>query len=408
MTEQTTAEPRPRIRWQLLTIVRETLREGPATYRHALGWMAGVCIAMLALQTWDVWGRRGPGVVAELLGVVAGTLGIALVGVINLLHAASEHASQREALAPGGPTDGDGIHHILIALPAIGFTAGVLLAASLSLYVIRGVLGAPLPLVASVILFDAFLLVIAARTVTETTQLLYAHARDRAAAAARAEAHAADARLSALQAQVNPHFLFNALNTVAALTRSNPRAAEATVENLADVLRRTLVRSTARLSTLGEEIEYLRAYLAIEQWRRGDRLRVECDVPDTLVTTPIVPLALQPLVENALKHGIGSRLSGGTIRVAAQGTGAGVRIIVSDDGEGFPATYGEGIGLRNLRDRLAAVHGPTARLEIERPPGGPPRRSAAHAEETGAPRGASVAVVIPVSQEVDRARPDRR
>jgi two-component sensor histidine kinase len=353
-----------------MAVVRDTLRDGPAQYRYALVWVGLICVAMLAVQIWDVRERRGPAVLAELVGVALGCVGTVLVGLTNLLHAASQASADRP---PAGSQSGDAdrIHHILIALPTIGFAAGALLAASIALFVMRGVLGAaPLAIVAGVGAFYVFLIWAAGRTVSDTTRLLYRHGRDRAAAASRAEAQATDARLSALQAQMNPHFLFNALNTVAALTRTDPRAAEATVENLADVLRRTLARSTTRESTLSEEIEYLRAYLAIEHRRMGARLRVEWDVPDALLATPMAPMTLQPLVENALKHGIGMRLEGGTIRVAARTIGKGVRIEVCDDGDGFGKKYREGTGLANLRERLMTLYGSAARLEIESPPAG--------------------------------------
>jgi two-component sensor histidine kinase len=330
-----------------------------------------------------------PAAVAELLGVLLGVTGIALVGLTNVLHAASDLAARRRGSLPEAADTR--LHEVLIALPASGFAAGVCLAASIAMYVIRGFLGAPLPLVLSVVAVDAFLLVVAARTVVGTTRLLYTHGREQAAAALRAETQATDARLSALQAQLNPHFLFNALNTVAALTRSDPRAAESTVEDLADVLRRTLARSTMRRSTLGDEIEYLRAYLGIEQQRMGERLRVEWDIPPELLPAPILPLALQPLVENALKHGIGARLSGGTIRVSARSTEHGTRIAIADDGDGFPLRFTEGTGLRKLRERLITAHGSSARLDVERPPSG-----------------ASVAVLLPAAQEAAHASPDRR
>ncbi len=110
---------------------------------------------------------------------------------------------------------------------------------------------------------------------------------------------------------MNPHFLFNALNTVASLVRSNPRAAEHVVENLSDVLRMTLARSAERMGTVDDELRYVQAYLALEQERWGDRLRVEGDVGEDARRWPLPPLTLQPVVENALRHGIGSRLVGG-------------------------------------------------------------------------------------------------
>ena len=123
------------------------------------------------------------------------------------------------------------------------------------------------------------------------------------------------AKISALQAQMNPHFLFNALNTVASLVRTDPRAAESTVENLAQVLRRTLDRSQRTFSTVEDEIGYLRAYLSVEMERYGDRLTVRWSVDPAADHLTLPPMTLQPLVENALKHGIGNRLHGGNLSI---------------------------------------------------------------------------------------------
>jgi LytS/YehU family sensor histidine kinase len=163
--------------------------------------------------------------------------------------------------------------------------------------------------------------------------------------------------------------LFNALNTVASLVRSNPPAAERVVENLSDVLRQTLRRSTAGMSTVGEELEYVRTYLQLEQERWGSRLRVEWDVDEEARMRPLPPLALQPLVENALAHGIGSRLTGGVITIAIR-AGNPLTLSVKDDGPGFPARWKEGTGLGNLRERLQAIYGGRASLDVASTPDG--------------------------------------
>jgi two-component sensor histidine kinase len=222
-------------------------------------------------------------------------------------------------------------------------------------------------------------IVYATRVTLDSTRFLYSHAREQAAAAQRAQAEAADARLAALQAQMNPHFLFNALNTIASLVRTDARAAEATTENLAAILRRTLDRSRSTLSTVEDEADYLRAYLAIEQERYGDRLSVEWDVdPDTLPVR-IPPMTLQPLTENALKHGIGGRLEGGRMRISARRVDGALRLEVQDDGAGFAPGARDGTGLGNLRARLATLYGDRASLTIDR-----------------LPRGARVTVQLPV------------
>jgi sensor histidine kinase YesM len=146
--------------------------------------------------------------------------------------------------------------------------------------------------------------------------------------------------------------------------RSDPRAAERTVENLAAVLRRTLDRSGRNLSSVRDEIEFLRAYLAVEQERWRTRLSVDWHIDQDVLDLAIPTMTLQPLVENALKYGIAARLEGGRLRVAAQRAGGHVQLTVSDDGPGFPARYGEGTGLGNLRRRLATLYGDEAALEI--------------------------------------------
>ncbi|HEX6372694.1 MAG TPA: histidine kinase [Longimicrobium sp.] len=213
-------------------------------------------------------------------------------------------------------------------------------------------------------------IVYSTRVTLDSTRFLYLHAREQAAAAERAQAEAADARLAALQAQMNPHFLFNALNTIASLVRTDARAAEATTENLAAILRRTLDRSRSTLSTVEDEADYLRAYLAIEQERFGDRLSVDWEIDPAALPVRIPPMTLQPLAENALRHGIGGRLEGGRIRIAARRADGVLRLEVEDDGAGFVRGAREGTGLGNLRARLATLYGDRASLEIEPLPRG--------------------------------------
>jgi two-component system LytT family sensor kinase len=226
-------------------------------------------------------------------------------------------------------------------------------------------------------------LLYSARLTADSTRFLYRYAREQAAAAERAQAEAADARLHALQAQMNPHFLFNALNTIASLVRTDSRAAEATTENLAAILRRTLDRSRSTVSTVEDEADYLRAYLAIEQERYGDRLSVDWQIDPAALPLRIPPMTLQPLAENALKHGIGGRLEGGRMRIAVARADGRLRLEVEDDGAGFAADAADGTGLGNLRARLATLYGDRASLTVDR-----------------LPRGARVTVELPVAEGV--------
>lgn len=209
------------------------------------------------------------------------------------------------------------------------------------------------------------LLWLAFRAAVHTSQFLYQYAERQAELAARAREEATEAQLSALQAQMNPHFLFNALNTVASLVRSNPRTAERTVEHLSDVLRRTLARSSRTSGTVAEEIEYLKAYLAVEQQRFGDRLSVEWSVTPDALRCSLPPLMLQPLVENALRHGLGARLEGGRLTIGVERNNGHLDLTVTDDGAGMPTRVTEGTGLGNLRRRLSTLYGDQARLTLE-------------------------------------------
>jgi two-component system, LytTR family, sensor kinase len=188
---------------------------------------------------------------------------------------------------------------------------------------------------------------------------------------------------------MNPHFLFNALNTVAALVRTAPARAERVIENLSEVLRLTLAHSQERTTTVAREAAYVRAWLAIEQERWGDRLRVRWVIDPEVEDALIPPLLVQPLVENSLGHGMGSRIDGITISICAGCDGSQLVISVEDDGIGFPPSYQERTGIGNLRARLSALHGVRAWLDLQIP--GP---------------GSKVTVRLPLER-ADRAGADR-
>lgn len=176
-----------------------------------------------------------------------------------------------------------------------------------------------------------------------------------------------EAELKALRAQVDPHFLFNTLNTIADLITSNPPKAETMTERLAEFFRYTLMRTERTSATLDEELQFVRHYLDIEQVRFGDRLRVQF-YADPDVTHEMVPaLILQPLVENAIRHGLAPKPEGGRISVSAAREGQFVRIQVTDDGVGIRngSMRTNGIGLQNVRERLQALYGDGARMNID-------------------------------------------
>jgi len=180
---------------------------------------------------------------------------------------------------------------------------------------------------------------------------------------------ATQAELKALKAQINPHFLFNTLNTIAQLIHADPAQAEATVERLAEMFRYVLLASEREFVTLGEELEFIEDYLDIEKARFGERLQVERAISTLVLETPVPALILQPLVENAVRHGRDPGTGEAWMKIAAQRDGGLVRIEVSDRGRGIPegmreGLYDNGTGLRNVNERLQRIYGQEYGLEI--------------------------------------------
>jgi two-component sensor histidine kinase len=196
----------------------------------------------------------------------------------------------------------------------------------------------------------------------------FTEARDHEIQMSRLSEQLSSARFAALQAQLNPHFMFNTLNTNAVLVREGDRAgASRIVEQLSDVLRRTLGRRSSETS-LGEELELIRQYLAIEQARFPDRLHVEIDIDRALGSAAVPSFAVQHLVENAVRHGMAKSTRPGHVRVSARRDGNTLTVIVADDGPGFDVatTPPEGHGLSNTRERLRALYGSAGTLMLER------------------------------------------
>ena len=186
----------------------------------------------------------------------------------------------------------------------------------------------------------------------------------------RARHAATEARLASLESRVNPHFLFNTLNSIAALTHSNPAGAERMTNQLASLMRSSLDGGSTPLVTLDEELRLVRDYLDIERVRFGDRLRFTIDVDDRASGTRLPRLSLQSLVENSVKYAIGSRREGGDIAIRAITSQDLTRLDVEDDGPGFDSDLiHDGHGLALLRSRLDVNFGPRARLDISSRPG---------------------------------------
>jgi two-component system sensor histidine kinase AlgZ len=184
------------------------------------------------------------------------------------------------------------------------------------------------------------------------------------------EIKAREAELRALKAQLDPHFLFNSLNTIGALAGSDPQGARKMTILLAEFLRRSLRAGGEESIPLGEELAHAASYLAVERARFGDRLVFELAVDEAARSCPVPPLLLQPLVENAVRHGIAQLLEGGAIRLTARCAGGDLSIAVENPRDADqPSAHGGGVGLANVAARLQARYGGTARLAVSSPPG---------------------------------------
>lgn len=179
----------------------------------------------------------------------------------------------------------------------------------------------------------------------------YGKSQHRLLQTAQTEACLNEARLQLLRAQLQPHFLFNALNTVAEAVHEDPDRADRMIASLSDLLRVSL--DADDVVPLAEEQRIAGLYLEIQQARFGERLRIRWDVLDDIASTPVPCLLLQPILENAIQHGLAARADAGTIAITARRTPGGLTITVADDGHGV-GDHAEGIGLTNTRARLAA------------------------------------------------------
>lgn len=195
--------------------------------------------------------------------------------------------------------------------------------------------------------------------------------RDEQLRSALLESQLAQAQLQALRMQLQPHFLFNTLNAISALALADPLQARLMIARLSDFLRLTLEERHAPQVPLARELEFLRCYLDIQQVRFQDRLSTQLDVADDALRAAVPNLILQPLVENALRHGLLAKAEPGSLQVVGRRDGDELYLCVDDDGLGLPpGGANEGIGLTNTRARLAMLFGGDARLELQRRDGG--------------------------------------
>jgi hypothetical protein len=198
------------------------------------------------------------------------------------------------------------------------------------------------------------------------------HLHEKETLAARAEALAAAARLDAIRARLNPHFLFNALHTLAALVKFHPNLAEGAVERLGDMLRYTLKEDGRELVEFSDEYDFTCQYIAFEQLRYQDRLKVDLQIDPEAFHFDLPPFAIQTLAENAVRHAISIRPEGGCIWIKCACQNGKLNVTVRDDGPGIAGDSGEShqFGLRSLRERLQAAYGPSSDLRVKSGPEG--------------------------------------
>lgn len=173
-----------------------------------------------------------------------------------------------------------------------------------------------------------------------------------------------EAHLKLLQAQIEPHFLFNTLSNVLSLIDEEPKRASMMLENFTKYLRVSLQRTRQEQTTLEDELDLLRNYLDIHTIRMGERLKYHIEVPKVFHNISLPPLLLQPLVENAIKHGLAPSLEGGTIHISATAESNILNITIVDTGIGLQEEHGTGMGLNNIRARMRALYGKQAKMTI--------------------------------------------
>ena len=325
---------------------------------YALAWVPFAALYALALAI----GRRLGAADAAWAGMWSALPGLVLgLGVWSAAGRLSGSRVSRPAALIA--------HAVLAVAYAAAWTAGI--AAQIALFApaeaLDGFLRDALwwELLMGVVVYGA---IASARHTIEATR----HARERDAAAARAEALRARAELHALRARLDPHFLFNTLHSVTALVRTDAAAAERALERFAELLRHVLDAERAGRddAPVADELAFVRAYVELERLRLGERLRyVEAVDPDALECA-VPALTLQPLVENAIRHGLAPLARGGTLRVSAAFDEDALVIEVGDDGAGSAtAARAGGIGLATVRQRLAARFAGRGTLDVVTAPG---------------------------------------
>jgi sensor histidine kinase YesM len=311
-----------------------------------LAWGSSGRVSVVRAFTWNFVIAQSIGFTIHLLFEIAGKL-------LSAARVRSLTKPQRILFFAGIPVVGC----------LLGYWIGLTL---LGVNVARVVLGAP-QIVVTIVVLSVILSTFWYRYIAGQARLAQAEA-DRERERTRVvelERQALDAQLRTLQAQIEPHFLFNTLANVVCQIDTAPANARLMLERLIDLLRASLAATRATFSTLGQEAALIAAYLDILQIRMGPRLRYSVDIPPALADLKVPPLSIQPLVENAIRHGLEPKLAGGTVSIVARAHDGTLQIDVVDNGLGFAPQNGGGVGLTNLRQRLTSLYGAAAHVTVE-------------------------------------------
>jgi len=324
-------------------------------------WRQPLWAVPFALFFGTLFGATAPSYVSAYRLSLVFTYTIGLAGWVTCFFVIPRLPVAPDAQGPSG-------FQIGFAYGSINLAASFAAALIIHLWVMPGFLGSP----REVLVIGMYsLLFITLFGGIRFAMVYHQKAVERARAVEEARAELAQAELRALRAQIHPHFLFNTLNAIASLIATNPAAAEDMITRLAELFRYALKASDREHAPLGEELEFLRGYLAVERVRFGERLRIEEAVEPGLESVPVPTLLLQPIVENAVRYGVSSRLEGGTVRLAAGRRDGALWLEVADDGPGLDGSAtppGTGFGLHAVRERLRAA-GHLDALSIESNPG---------------------------------------
>jgi LytS/YehU family sensor histidine kinase len=257
---------------------------------------------------------------------------------------------------------------IIITLAAIGVTLGLTwILSAFSGPNILALIDNRYGLYIQTLLLNTMFVVIAGFTIISRAKMAtaQAHMQQERIMRLTSEKKAAETHLKLLQAQIEPHFLFNTLSTILSLLDTDSGSGKTMLMDFIRYLRISLSKTRRESSTIDEEITLITAYLNLYKVRMADRLEFVIQLPDKLKKHPIAPMIVQPLVENAIRHGLQNKSSGGKILIRVQQTGDKIRLEIADTGNGFDTERQGGTGLSNVRSRLKSIYGDAARLILE-------------------------------------------